>query len=688
MPSATIDCSGNQGIASKHAPSPSIPAMWSQNQQQQSLVQEEHKYDEQESTQEAQRLIRHALFDEDSKFQELITFVDSANNTNGHNTSFTSWDQTRQQYLEAFMNAPIFTLGVGRLIQSDTEDATMDVIPQFGLMGIRLDAQEAFPKDRLVLANMNTPWSAFICGSQGAGKSHTLSCLLESYIDSKSGTGSLPKPLAGMIMHYDNFTNDTTTQLCEAAYLCSAGIPVKVLVCPSNIWTMKRLYRGLRGLAPNSNQPKVMPLYLTTNQLNISRILKLMAVDPSSDKTPLYMEVVMNIVRQMAMEGPKFTYHEFRRRLSEIKWAPAQEGPLKMRLQLLDTFLAPSPLTEYTRPAQADEDIWAFAPGSVTIVDLSDPFVASDDACALFSICLSIFMEDRGTCGRVVAVDEAHKFLVQTGEARVLTNDLISVIRQQRHTGTRVIIATQDPTLSPELIELSNATFVHRFLSPRWYEILKRHLAAATDQDSQAPGTLLDTIVNLGIGEALLFCPTAQLDTQVNGIGQEVPKTLGKRYVKLQIRKRVTTDGGRSITSMELAPEKKEDTDEEVPMHIVAKVGTKIEGKANPVKDKAVIVNGKVDVVKDKAVSVNKPPKIMPTKKQTKKAARSQVEEKGQKGWGLLENLQPLQRRQLYSDAETSLNAIVGILSSHSHVGLRAAFDEEYDIRMTSYLAR
>lgn len=318
-------------------------------------------------------------------------------------------DAFHKSQSETLSNSPVFASGVHDIIQSQRGVNAPRLIPQYGLVGIQQDVPDLLPQNKLVLANMNIPWSAFICGSQGAGKSHTLSCLLESYIDQNSSTGELPNPLAGLVMHYDSFTNSTTTQLCEAAYLCSSGIPVNVLVCPSNIWTMKRLYANLPGIEPKSLCPKVMPLYLTESQLNISRILKLMAFDPTSGNVPLYMEVVVNITRQMAMEGPSFTYTEFRRRLDEVQWVKGQDGPLNMRLQLLDTFLAPSPLTKNTKPAKADEDIWAFAPGSLTIVDLSDPFLSSDDACTLFSICLSIFLEDRGTCGRVVALDEAHK---------------------------------------------------------------------------------------------------------------------------------------------------------------------------------------------------------------------------------------------------------------------------------------
>lgn len=136
-----------------------------------------------------------------------------------------------------------------------------------------------------------------------------------------------------------------------------------------------------------------------------------MAVDPTADKTPLYMEIVMDIVREIAMEGSAFTYSRFRKRIDDMPWMDGQKIPLNLRLQLLDSFMAPSPMTKSTRPARSSEDIWAFEPGSLTIVDLSDPFISSDEACTLFSICLSIFLEERNKCGRIVAMDEAHKVM-------------------------------------------------------------------------------------------------------------------------------------------------------------------------------------------------------------------------------------------------------------------------------------
>lgn len=103
----------------------------------------------------------------------------------------------------------------------------------------------------------------------------------------------------------------------------------------------------------------------------------------------------------------------------------------------------------------------------------------------------------------------------QSTEAKEFTETLLSIIRQQRHLAARVVIATQEPTLSPKLLDLCNVTIVHKFSSPAWYSMLEKHLAAATmsnryhDSDGSNKLDLFKQIVRLRTGEALLFCSAA-----------------------------------------------------------------------------------------------------------------------------------------------------------------------------------
>lgn len=156
------------------------------------------------------------------------------------------------------------------------------IFAQYGLISSRRGSQTdpAGPCQPLFM-NTNAPSSAFICGSQGSGKSHTLSCILENSLYRSSTIGKLPSPLAGMLFHYDAHGSGN---ICEAATLCS-HIPVTVLCSPSNIWRMRDLYSNVKG----AYKIKVLPLLLKERHLNTQRMLHLMSF---SDKdSPLYMEV-------------------------------------------------------------------------------------------------------------------------------------------------------------------------------------------------------------------------------------------------------------------------------------------------------------------------------------------------------------------------------------------------------------
>lgn len=147
--------------------------------------------------------------------------------------------------------------------------------------------------DSRIMLNIGAPWSAFICGQQGSGKSHTLSCILENCLI-QSSAGILPKPLSGIIFHWDRFTGYSSHQICEAAYLASSGIPVRVLVSPSNYHVMKDAYENLQGFSNVANKPKVLPLLFRDEQLNSKRILTMMGVKTDGEPLPLYLEVCQN----------------------------------------------------------------------------------------------------------------------------------------------------------------------------------------------------------------------------------------------------------------------------------------------------------------------------------------------------------------------------------------------------------
>jgi hypothetical protein len=126
-----------------------------------------------------------------------------------------------------------------------------------------------------------------LCGSQGSGKSHALSCMLEGCLLTDETilprVGVNPYPLAGLVFHYDRCQG---SGVCEAAYLCT-DVPTTVLVSPSNYGRLKIAYEAMaekQGANITVKQLYILPKYLDTE-----RMKTLMAVG-REDEVPLYMQ--------------------------------------------------------------------------------------------------------------------------------------------------------------------------------------------------------------------------------------------------------------------------------------------------------------------------------------------------------------------------------------------------------------
>jgi DNA helicase HerA-like ATPase len=131
--------------------------------------------------------------------------------------------------------------------------------------------------------------------------------------------------------------------------------------------------------------------------------------------------------------------------------------------------------------------------------------------------------------------------MLNTPGSKVLTEYLTRVIRLQRHLGARVVISTQEPTVSTDLIALCSVTVIHRFTSPAWYNALKKHINAMDDDDK-----IMHDIEGLETGEAIVYAPNAVLDRNEDGTLVKATGCL----LRLNIRDRVTLDGGESIMAV------------------------------------------------------------------------------------------------------------------------------------------
>ncbi|KAI0344940.1 hypothetical protein BDW22DRAFT_1469295 [Trametopsis cervina] len=428
------------------------------------------------------------------------------------------------------------------------------VFPQRALYG-RLISQHApqlaeRPSVPKVYINTNTPFSAVVCGVQGSGKSHSASVLLESCLIKDTRIGILPEPLSALLFHFDTAAGGGFVQPCEAAYLSQLnpnlrgeGIvppPVTVLVVPSYLQSMKKVYAGL----PNV---RVEPLLFGPGDISGERLLSMMKVDESS-QMPLYMESIMAILRSMQDE---FDYYAFRTAIEQQGFNRSQMSMLRIRLSLLDSCLEGGTIENSVASH--------FGKGQLTIIDLSSPFMDGSTACGFFDMILGLFIEaDIGVSGKLVVLDEAHKYLSesQTGSSGRLTESLLSVIRQQRHLATRIVISTQEPTVIPsKFLALCSIIIAHRFSSPMWLKELGQHVSAAQGSTEE----LFSQIIALPTGHAIMFAPNALCVRDTDNWGEEdgsksrshgLVSNLGQGYLQVRSRLRLTRDGGHSLLAV------------------------------------------------------------------------------------------------------------------------------------------
>ncbi|EUC42080.1 hypothetical protein COCMIDRAFT_104473 [Bipolaris oryzae ATCC 44560] len=407
---------------------------------------------------------------------------------------------------------------------------TQHVLPQYGLMGLHDEANDTRSK---IFLNTNIPFSIFLCGVQGSGKSHTTSCILENSLIHSKYLGKLENPLSALVFSYGHFNGDGVGfSISEAAFLAfpEAGVPgaahvkkVHVLVSPSNYVRISKLYLRL----PNVS---VTPFKIKPQNLDIATMFTLMNVN-ESEEVPLYMAQVTQILRNMSTVGGPFDYETFKSHLKKQTFNPTQTNMLQMRLGLLESFL------DLTNTFSATQ----FLPGEIVIMDMSCPFVDPNTACVLFEIGLQQYLQSKGT-SKIIVIDEAHKYMLKTPGAKSLNETILQTIRLQRHYGARVIVSTQEPTLLADLIALCSVTIIHRFSSPEWFSAIRRHIPITEENRDD----LMRRIESLKTGRAIIYSPSAVLG--LDEYGKLIMGT--SKMINVRIRRRLTSDGGQSVVAV------------------------------------------------------------------------------------------------------------------------------------------
>nr|OQO15493.1 hypothetical protein B0A51_17349 [Rachicladosporium sp. CCFEE 5018] len=196
----------------------------------------------------------------------------------------------------------------------------------------------------------------------------------------------------------------------------------------------------------HSANHSILPLLLQDHQLTNERMQRMMSVFENECKTPLYMDVIMRSLRDVALDPSPFSMVTLEALIQFQTFDRVQENFLKQRMDLLKSFCSSGARSYHTRalenaigqatraiinshPPIPEFDVLQIEPGTLTIVDLSDPSISTSTACMLFDICLSIAKEKPITSGLVIALDEAHRYIDSCSAATTFTNSLLTTIR-------------------------------------------------------------------------------------------------------------------------------------------------------------------------------------------------------------------------------------------------------------------
>lgn len=440
---------------------------------------------------------------------------------------------------------------LGRIIASN-------IIPRASAKGnmMKDTSSDATEPDHSMFLNVSQPFCLVCVGVQGSGKSHTMNtvlenCLIPCPVPPVQPITSLQQGMCGLVLHYDQSVNN----VCEATGLrkVDAQIERHFRLNDQNVSGVKRMvilvsptYYKQRKRFYSDQEFEIRPLLFKWSSLGAQQLKKLMRL--SEKDTQLYVSVMLDLLRSYQRDQCIPVFEDFVKEVKKLCKVQGQSGPLDQRLQLLQSVIKESELNSSLVNEQVDlMDL--MASGTLVIADLTDPLLSPDEANGIFQVLLEQFRNCHlpPGVGRVVAFDEAHKYLCgghggsEGGGKDGLSISIINTVRLMRHEGIRVLVSTQSPLALPhELLELVSVTVAHHFQSHDWYKFLSTKIPMPHDGFS--------TVKRLKVGEALVVC-TKMAYSQDSTHDGDFPTTNDCESIQLQIRPRITANYGSSKTT-------------------------------------------------------------------------------------------------------------------------------------------
>lgn len=384
--------------------------------------------------------------------------------------------------------------------------------PQYGIIG-------EYAGRRIAL-DLNETHTISLFGVQGGGKSYTLGTVAEMASMPIKNINRLPRPLATIIFHYSptqdyrpEFTSmhrpNSEEWAIEALEKQFGAKPqaiedVLLLVPKGKLDERRNDYPGI----------EVHPLCFSSKELQVGHWQFLMGAVGNQ----LYMRQLKSIMRGlrngMSLDG-------LRERIDNSSMSDTLKDLARLRLDIAAQYI------------EDETDLKSLIrPGRLVIVDLRDEFIEKDEALGLFVVLLQLFGDAKcegQKFNKLVVFDEAHKYIDSTD----LVSGLVEVVREMRHKGTSIMVASQDPPSVPlALVELSTQIILHRFNSPAWIKYIQK---ANASLHALTP----EKMANLKQGEAYVWSSKA------------TDESFCRDAMKIQCRPRITLHGGATRTAIE-----------------------------------------------------------------------------------------------------------------------------------------
>ncbi len=387
-----------------------------------------------------------------------------------------------------------------------------DDSPQFGLLGT-VDGKK-------VALDLNQTHTISLFGVQGGGKSHTLGTVIEMATAPLQRINVLPSPLATVIFHY----SPTQLYAPEFTSMINANtVAEEIAILRERYKANPEALKDVLILTPRNKVDErkaeypdieVIPIAFSPTELKAAHWKFLMGAIGSKSMYIRQINIIMKSLRR------NLTLESLRTSIENSGISDHLKALAQTRLNFA---------SEYVNESQRLQDL--VRPGRLIIVDLRDEYIEKDEALGLFVVMLQILSEatyQGKAFNKLVVFDEAHKYINNAD----LIAGLVEVVREMRHKGTSIMVASQDPPSVPlALIELSTQIIMHKFNSPGWLKHIQRANAALRNLSS-------NEMSQLGTGEAYVWASKSSDETFTRGA------------VRIQCRPRITQHGGSTKTAI------------------------------------------------------------------------------------------------------------------------------------------